>query len=194
MTIEDGDQEYFSIPASPAKGVLYVTKDNPEYISGHVRVRGRKNGSYPYYYLEMIERLFGNQDDTIEVCSGMIRRYGDKSCFTVDINPTTNPDLVDDGQVLSPIPNAKFNRWRCDPPYNLDTAKIMYGTDLPSPIKLLRAGARVCKVGSLMFLLLGPQNYQWHPKGVKRIGWVAITVVPNNELRALNIFYKCSDT
>ena len=192
--VEDRHQKCFSILASPARGVLYVTKDNPEYISGHVRVRGRENGSYPYNYLEMIERLFGKQDDTIEVCSGMIRKYGNKSCFTVDINPKTNPDLVDDAQVLSSIPNAQFNRWRGDPPYNADTAKIMYRTDLPSPIKLLRAGARVCKVGSLMFLLLGLQNYQAHPKGVKRIGWVAITVVPNNEIRALNIFFKHSDT
>jgi hypothetical protein len=69
----------------------------------------------------------------------------------------------------------------------------MYGTNLPSPIKLLRAGARVCKVGSLMFLLLGPLNYQWHPKGVKRIGCIAVTVVPNNELRTLNIYYKYAD-
>ena len=45
----------------------------------------------------------------------------------------------------------------------------------------------------MMFLLLGPQNYQWHPKGVKRIGWIAITVVPNNEVRALNIFYKYAE-
>jgi hypothetical protein len=69
----------------------------------------------------------------------------------------------------------------------------VYATNLPSPIKLLQAGARVCKVGSLMFLLLGPQNYQWHPKGVKRIGWIPITVVPNNEVRALNIFYKYAE-
>ena len=41
-----------------------------------------------------------------------------------------------------------------------------------------------------MFLLLGPQNYQICPPGVKRIGWIAITVVPNNELRALHIFLK----
>jgi hypothetical protein len=26
--------------------------------------------------------------------------------------------------------------------------------------------------------------------GVKRIGWIAITIVPNNELRALHIFHK----
>jgi hypothetical protein len=61
---------------------------------------------------------------------------------------------------------------------------------LPVTGKLLKAGARVCKVGSLMFLLLGPQNYQMCPAGVKRIGWIAITIVPNNEIRCLNIFYK----
>ena len=68
----------------------------------------------------------------------------------------------------------------------------MYGTDLPRTIELLKAGARVCKVGSLMLLLLGPQNYQWHPTGIKRIGCVLITVVPNNEIRCLNIYYKYS--
>jgi hypothetical protein len=94
---------------------------------------------------------------------------------------------------LSSVPNNRFNRWSGDPPYNGKTAKEMYGTSLPSSIKLLQAGARVCKVGSLMFLLLGPQNYQWHTKGVKRIGCIALTVVPNNEFRALNIYYKYAD-
>src|SRR5712691_4160544 len=74
------------------------------------------------------------------------------------------------------------------------TAKTMYNIALPSPMKLLKAGARVCKTGSLMILLLGPKNYQRHPEGVKRIGCIAITVVPNNEFRALNIYYKYADT
>jgi hypothetical protein len=151
----DGNQEYSIILASPAKGVLYVTQDCPYYISGQIRVRGRENGSYPFNYLEMIDAVFGNEDNTIEVCSGMTRRYRYASCYTVDINPERNPDLVDDGQMLSSVPNNRFNRWRGDPPYNDKTAKEMYGTNLPSPIKLLQAGARVCKVGSLMFLLLG---------------------------------------
>jgi hypothetical protein len=32
------------------------------------------------------------------------------------------------------------------------------------------------------------------PAGVKRIGYVNITVVPNNENRALNIYYKYEDS
>lgn len=187
--LEYGNNTYTTIPADPAKGILYVTQNNPEFISGHVRMRGRNNGSYPYKYLEMINALFGKEDNTIEVCSGRIKKHGDQ-CFTVDINPNTNPDLVDDAQTLSSISNNTFNRWRCDPPYRVDTAMRMYGTDLPSAVQLLKAGARVCNDGSLMFLLLGPQNYQWHPKGVKRIGCIMITIIPNNEIRCLNLFYK----
>lgn len=184
------NSKYFIIPASPAKGILFVTHDNREFISGHVRLRGNHQGRYPYNYLEMIDNIFGKEENTVEVCSRSVRG---SSCFTVDINPDTKPDLVADGQRLDGIPDGNYNRWRCDPPYSVRTAGKMYNTGLPVTTELLKAGARVCKVGSLLFLLLGPQNYQWCPAGVKRIGWIAITIVPNNELRALHIFYKCAD-
>jgi hypothetical protein len=194
-----GMSKYFIIPAYPARGILFVTHDNPGFISGHVRLRGKDQGRYPYNYLEMIDNIFGKEENTIEVCSRSVQgRNGPEgtktsSCFTVDINPETGPDLVDDGQELKLVPNNIFNRWRCDPPYTEDTAKKMYKTALPITGELLKAAARVCRVGSLLFLLLGPQNYQWCPVGVKRIGWIAITIVPNNELRALHIFYKYAD-
>jgi hypothetical protein len=198
---EYANDKYFMIPAYPATGVLYITSNNPEFISGHLRVRGKDEGRYPYNYLEMIENIFGNENNTIEVCSRSVKSANEphssyvsaSPSFTVDINPETRPDLVCDAQTLEGIPSNKFNRWRCDPPYNQNTAQKMYGTNFPITGELLKAGARVCKVGSLLFLLLGPQNYQWCPNGVKRIGWVAITIVPNNELRALHIFYKYSD-
>ena len=102
------------------------------------------------------------------------------------------PDYVADAQSLDGIPSGIFNRWRGDPPYNDKTARKMYGTELPSPLRLLEAGARVCKPGSLMFLLLG-NSYQPCPKGVKRIGCIAISVIPNNEVRFLNIYLKYED-
>jgi hypothetical protein len=181
-------------------------------------MRGRDGGRYPYQYEEMITHIFGTEKNRIEVCSGTIKgRTWTSSAassslkvkdslssilnlssssslpFTVDLNPHLNSDYVADAQILDGIPNGVFNRWMCDPPYNLSTARRMYGTELPSPLKLLKAGARVCKVGSLMFLLLGPQNYQICPAGVKRIGWIPISIVPNNEIRCLNIYMKYQD-
>ncbi|MFZ0894042.1 MAG: hypothetical protein WAZ77_06020 [Candidatus Nitrosopolaris sp.] len=187
------NQKYFTIPASPATGILYITQNSPDFISGHVRVKGRNNGRYPYNYLEMIDAVFGKEENTIEVCSYKVKEYYDTNCFTVDVKSATNPDLVADGQTLSSIPSNSFNRWRCDPPYNVASAKSMYGTDLPTPMKLLQAGARICKIRSLMFLLLGPKNYQMCPQGIKRIGWIGLTVVPNNEVRSLHVYYKYAE-
>ena len=182
---------YTYIPCTPAQGVLYITNDNPDFISGQVRMRGKDEGRYPYKYLEMIDAVFGSEYNTIEVCSRSIPGINQRgSCFTIDINSECSPDLVTDGQVLQEIPDNKFNRWRCDPPYNENTARKMYGTSLPKTSRLLQAGARVCKPGSLMFLLLGPTNYQPCSPGVKRIGFVPISIIPNNEFRVLNIFLK----
>ncbi|MGH9878492.1 MAG: hypothetical protein ACRD5H_12715 [Nitrososphaerales archaeon] len=170
---------------------IYILND---FISGHLRTRGTCDGKYPMPYLDMIEKLFGRESNTIEVCSRSIVADNEHTAFTVDLNPDFKPSLVTDGQTLAGVRPNKFDRWRCDPPYNSETAGKMYGSDLPSYYKLLEAGARVCKKGSLMFLLLGPTNYQIHPSGIKRIGLIFLSVVPNNEIRCCNIFYKYSDT
>jgi hypothetical protein len=68
----------------------------------------------------------------------------------------------------------------------------MYRTELPDLGKLLKAGARVVKPGSLLFLLCS-QNRQACPTNLKRIGFVYLSVVPNNESRILNIYVKTED-
>ena len=42
---------YTVIDCEPATGVLYITEDNPGFISGHVRMRGKNEGRYPFHYL-----------------------------------------------------------------------------------------------------------------------------------------------
>ena len=186
---------YTIIPCTPATGTLFITDDNPGFISGQVRMRGKNEGRYPYNYLDMIDNIFGYEPNTIEVCSRSVpggSRGG--NCFTVDINPDCKPDLVTNGETLEGLPSNEFNRWRCDPPYNETTAKEMYGTKLPKTSELLKAGVRVCKEGALMFLLLGPTNYQSCPAGVIRIGSAVLSIVPNNEWRTLNLFLKIGDS
>jgi len=148
-------------------------------------MRGRNNCSYPFNCLEMFETVFGNEPNTIDVCSCNVSGW-----FTVDINATSKPSVVDDGQVLTSIEDNSFNRVRIDPSYNHKTAKKMYGTDLPASIKLLRAGSRVIKSGSLMFLLLRPQNYQICTNDTKRVGLIFLSIIPSNKCRCLNIYYK----
>lgn len=182
---------YSMMACTLAKGTLFITDDNRGFISGQIRMRGKNEGRYPFNYLEMIDNIFGYEPNTIEVCSRSVPGHNrGGSCFSVDVNPDCKPDLVTNGETLEGVPSNEFDRWRCDPPYNERTALEMYGTSLPNTAKLLQAGARVCKEGTLMFLLLGPTNYQTCPAGVVRIGSVVISVIPNNEWRTLNIFLK----
>jgi hypothetical protein len=170
---------------------MYITEDNPGFISGQIRMRGRNEGRYPFHYLKMVDNIFGYEPNTIEVCSRSVpgkNKCGE--CFTVDINPQCKPDLATNGETLEGIASDQFDRWRCDPPYSEQTARKMYGTELPKTAKLLQAADRVCKSGALMFLLLGPTNYQSCPPGLVRIGSIVISVIPNNEWRTLHIFLK----
>jgi hypothetical protein len=107
------------VPCLPATGTLYITDNNLGYISGQARMRGKNEGRYPFHYLEMIDRIFGYESSTIEVCSRSVRG-GNKGgyCFTVDINPDCKPNLVTNGETLEGVPSNEFDRWRCDPPYN----------------------------------------------------------------------------
>jgi hypothetical protein len=189
--IRDGSYSIFR--TDPCKGVCFVTDDTPYFIHGRMAVKGNGGGVYPDHYLDMIDALFGPEPNTIEVCSRTVQVDGKRTAATVDINSSFNPTFITDGQVLQGVEPGRFNRWRSDPPYREDTARTMYHTSLPSFIRLLEAGARVCKVGSLLFLLLGPQNYQHCPAGVMRVGLIYISVVPNNETRALNVFYKFAE-
>ncbi len=160
------------------------------FIGGHFRMRGEDDGRYPTNLLQAIDEIFGSENNTIEVCSnGIAGLNKGGNCFTVDINPEHKPDLVGDGQVLEVVADNTFSRWRCDPPYNEKTAKEMYGTDLPNVNKLLKSGCRVVKPGSLLFLLhehITNSNVQ----GLKKIGYITISAVPNRGVRILNIYVK----
>jgi hypothetical protein len=174
-----------------AVGAGYITHSSPHYISGHLRLLGKNNGKYPHKIKELINELFGScpsSSEELEVCSGEV--VAKSNLVTVDINPAKNPSYVLDGQHLPKEWNNHFGRWNCDPPYSEHAAKEMYGTDMPSITKLLSEGARVTESGGLLFLLLGAKNMQWHPESVTRIGWLGITVVPNQEIRALHCYVK----
>ena len=96
-----------------------------------------------------------------------------------------------DAQALPKGWTNTFTRWHCDPPYSQRAAERMYNlTELLSLSRLLIEGARVTKPGGLLFLLLGAKNMQWCPNSLIRIGWIGITIVPNQEIRALHCYIK----
>lgn len=121
-----------TITTESKRGKFTYPVDYPEiyirnnFISGHLRTQGKGEGAYPIPYLQMINDIFGNEPETIEVCSRHVKVDGISTGFTVDVNPKFNPSFVTDGQTLAGIENNRFKRWRCDPPYNEATAYKMY--------------------------------------------------------------------
>jgi hypothetical protein len=45
----------------------------------------------------MIDNVFGREENTIEVCSGNVNG----GCFTIDINPQTNPQRRESLRIVS---------------------------------------------------------------------------------------------
>jgi hypothetical protein len=187
------DDKYSSIIAlKSVTGVCYITNNSPQFISGHLRLRGKNNGSYPYGHKEFITELFGgisSHEQEIEVCSGTVEKR--PNLITVDITPDKQADYTMDAQELPQEWGNRFARWSADPPYSEKAAEKMYNlTELLSISRLLIEGARVTKPGGLLFLLLGAKNMQWCPASLIRIGWIGITIVPNQEIRALHCYIK----
>lgn len=175
-----------------ATGSLYITADSPQFISGHCRVLGRKNGQYPFRYMQLLEEMFGrSSSEKIEVCSGWVKNRPD--LMTVDVNPDRHPSYVGDAQCLPNEWENRFYQWYGDPPYSERTASEKYNTGLPKWTKLLAEGARVVKPGGLLFLLMGNKNLQSHPKELIKIGWIVLSIIPNQESRAIHCYLKKPD-
>ena len=128
------DEKYNLTHAHPATGILFITNTSPFFVTGKLTMRGRDGGRYPHKYEEMINHLFGTEKNRIEVCGGTIKGRTLTSSaalsslkeqdslssilnlpssssfpFTVDINPSLNPDYVADALTLDGIPNGIFN-------------------------------------------------------------------------------------
>ena len=83
-----------------ATGVVFVSSNSPQYVSGQIRIRGRKNGQYPFGYKEILEEIFGKCSscgEEIEVCSGWVKKK--PNLMTVDINPDRDPIHIGDGNL-----------------------------------------------------------------------------------------------
>ena len=72
MSVQEGgiwkSKIYHNTRYSSKRYFFHITQNSPGYVSGHIRARGRGNGSCPYNILETIDTIFGKEDKTIEVC------------------------------------------------------------------------------------------------------------------------------
>ena len=88
-------------------------------MGNNYRVKSTYFGGYPAGYLKRIKALFPDKKQVLHLFSGKV----DTTIIpgkTVDINPDTQPDYIDDAQTLTNVPLEDFDLVMADPPYSVE--------------------------------------------------------------------------
>lgn len=142
-------------------------------------------GAYPIDFIKWACRAMRcNRQDVVHFCAGALPKG---EGFRIDIRPETNPDLVADCRAL-PLEDSSAGAVLIDPPYSMEYAKDLYGTEYPRPSALLAEASRIAKngaaIGMLHFLVPLP------PAGTRIEHVYGVTTGPNYRIRAFTIFRK----
>ena len=142
-------------------------------------------GAFPKRFLRWAtKQLHCDPREVLHVCSGgLARGHGTR----VDVRRSAAPDVVADGRSL-PFQDDSFAAALIDPPYSVEYAADLYGTDYPRPSHLLAEASRVVRhcgrIGIVHFLVPMP------PPGCKLEKVRALTTGCGYRIRALTIFVK----
>ena len=146
-------------------------------------------GLYPKGFVAWAARILRAQPDRIlHVCSG--RLPPGTGAARVDLRKEVLPDVVANGGAL-PFRTGVFDAVMIDPPYSVEYAKDLYGTEYPRPSHLLREASRVTRscgrVGILHFLVPMP------PPGCRVELVRGVTQGCGYRIRAFTVFERDQD-
>lgn len=146
-------------------------------------------GAFPKRFLVWATRqLYSDPREVLHVCSGGLAAGNGTR---VDIRRAAAPDVVADGRSL-PFRTGSFGAVLIDPPYSVEYARDLYGTDYPRPSHLLAEASRVVRpcgrVGIVHFLVPMP------PKGCRLETVRALTTGCGYRIRAFTIFIREQDS
>lgn len=145
-------------------------------------------GTYPKGFVDWALKALGvPASEVLHVCSGALTHRDVAGGTRVDLNPDRAPDVVADGRAL-PFQDGAFAGVMIDPPYTLEYARDLYGTDYPRPSHLLAEAARVIRgggrVGILHFLV--PLS----PPELRFVTCYGVTQGLGYRIRAFTIFER----
>ncbi len=147
-------------------------------------------GAYPKRFMPWALKLLGcsaRPGEVLHVCSGSLSREDVLGGVRVDLREAAAPDILADGRNL-PLPEACFWGVMLDPPYSVEYARDLYGTEYPRPSHLLREAARVCRpggrIGILHFLVPSP------PRGCVIVDVRGVTQGCGYRIRAFTIYER----
>jgi SAM-dependent methyltransferase len=127
--------------------------------------------------------------EILHLCSGALPPGTGR--MRVDIRRGVNPDVVADARRL-PFASDSFDGVMLDPPFSIEYARDLYGTEYPRPSHLLAEACRVVKpcgrIGFLHFLVPFP------PAGCRLESIRGITTGCGYRIQAFTVFEKHQDS
>lgn len=99
------------------------------------RVKSQYYGGYPAGYLRRVKALFPEKERVLHLFSGRVdtREFPG---ITIDINPATNPDYVDNVEGITCLPISDRDLVLADPPYSAEDCEH-YGTPMVNRNKVM---------------------------------------------------------
>jgi len=109
-----------------------------------------------------------------------------------DISSDFKPEFLCNAEEIAekyPTHIMEFEWVLADPPYNTDAASKYYGVPLLKKSKMLKSMEAVCKPGGYIGIL-DQTTMNWKPKNIKKIAMIAVTSVPNLDVRLFTVYRK----
>lgn len=156
-------------------------------------------GAYPGGFPERARALLGVSihDPVLHVCGGMARHYPYRGGFgpndaTLDLDPGTMPDFLQDARGAMPRPPVPFKAMLADPPYTPEDAEHYQpgARQYPKPNALVASMLAALdpgqRCGILHYILPAP------PKGTRFVACVQVVVGFNNRPRCFSVFERAA--
>ncbi len=188
MTLEDRVDNYCKETSFPRS--LFISEDGRlvgTWVMGNnYRVASSYYGGYPHGYLKRIKSLFPEKTSILHLFSGKV----DLSILkgeTVDLNPDTSPDYVDDAQTLNKVPLEKYDLVLADPPYSVEDSEHYQPTmvkrnKVMSALSRLNSGAHVVWLDQVLPM--------YRKDTFKVIAYIGMVKSTNHRFRVITVFEK----
>lgn len=168
---------------APGRTNLWTTNDPEDFEPTAVF------GAFPRRFLPWACRqLQAAPSEVLHVCSGMLTRAD--GGLRVDLRRDARPTVIADGRAL-PFKDGTFRAVLIDPPWSVEYARDLYGTEYPRPSHLLAEASRVVRpcgrIGFVHFLVPSP------PPRARLVAVKGITTGCGYRIRALTIFEREQD-
>ena len=152
-------------------------------------------GAYPAGFLKKWKIAFSKsmpryREDIIHFCAGRVPKA---EGITVDIDPKLECDYIANVETFKdyhPELHNKFAWSLSDSPYNEGAAKRYYNMAMLNKRKMLKSMIYVTAVGGLIGVLDQNSPAQVGLKNIKAVARIAVSSVPNTNLRIFSVFQK----